>query len=62
MSNEAKTLPPTDAELESLAAFELMIAESGEIDARYAHTSERLDSLLAAQPEDTCPGAYLPRR
>lgn len=50
-SNEAPTQPPTDAELIALAEFEIMIQDIGERDARYVHTSERLDSLLASQPE-----------
>lgn len=49
--DEIPTLPPTRAELEALAEFELMIQAWGERDARYVHTSERLDSLLASQPE-----------
>lgn len=48
---ERDTTPPTDAELEALAEFEIMISALGELDARYVHTSDRLDSLLAAQPE-----------
>lgn len=51
MNDDKPTLPPTDAELEALAEFELMIQAWGERDARYVHTSERLDSLLASQPE-----------
>jgi hypothetical protein len=48
--DDAPTLPPSDAELESLATFELLIRAFGESDARYVHTSLRLDSLLAHQP------------
>ena len=45
------TFPPSDAELEGLAAFELMIKEQGELDARYAHTIDLVESLFSAQPE-----------
>jgi hypothetical protein len=45
------TFPPSDVELEGLAAFELMIKEQGELDARYAHTTDLVESLFAAQPE-----------
>jgi hypothetical protein len=61
--NEIATVPPSDAELQALAEFELMIREVGETDARYAHTSLALDSLLAAQPESSWQnGPPLPRR
>lgn len=60
--SDRPTAPPPNAELEALAAFELMIQELGEIDARYVHTSDRLDSLLAAQPESSWQDQPLPRR
>jgi hypothetical protein len=44
--SDRPTAPPTDAELEALAAFELMIKEAGEIDARYANVTAILDLEL----------------
>jgi len=44
--DELPTLPPTDAELEALASFELLMQEAGELDARYAYTSLCLDELM----------------
>jgi hypothetical protein len=48
--DDRPTNPPTDAELEALAAFELMIKAHGETDARYANVSAILDLELESSP------------